>query len=724
MFKFYIALASFLLFSSISVAQAAKEKELQNKFWDTGDPLKNVVEVPEKWNGESGVILYLEEFYEYTNNGKKMYNPSYFHQRVKLLDKAAVESFSEFTFEKNKQVGAGFINYFQEETTIGIKIIKPDGEEIILDIDAETVTQDEENKVAIPNLEVGDIIDLFIYEDDYLRSFSGTHIYEPEEKILSTKYPILYRKLDVIVENDYFLNMESYNGAPQIKEIPTDKKSTRRYSLEASDIERSDFPRWFYPLTELPAIKFQVTFALKAKNEAAAAVFLSENDAERKSGVTKEEIIEYYGDRFDTDSKSAVKDVLRYLEEKGIMDRREQMVQGLYYIRHMSFNRFIELYMARDNQIRYSAMPCDTDYVILNENRFVNYMAGLAKQLDIDYDVIVATSDYNGPIDQLLLRSNVSYGLRFNFPDPLYFFNLSPHVQADFFPENLEGTKVYKMSVEKNRKLEAVTFDVMPTTSAEVNKSAEKIVIEFMDDFKKVAMNRNLQFTGHFKTRELSRRLFFGDFLSEEFTHYGTKNFYNCRNRQGKSDEEAQQKMEALLATYKKQKEESIQEVVSSNFDIKIEDYIYEIEDAARYSEDPLSINDSFSLSDEFVKKAGPNYLVEVGKFIGGQVQIEEDEKERELGVYLDHAKTYEYVVDIKIPEGYEVVGLEKLQKNVSNPTGAFISTATIANGILSYTTKKMYAKRTYSAAEWSQMISWLQAAYDFSQEKVMFKKM
>ncbi len=723
MIKYYFALLGILCATTVITAQSKKEIELREQFWESQDSKKTVVDVPEKWKDESAVILYREENFEYTNNGKKMYNPSYFHQRVKLQDKASVENFSEFSFEKNRQVGAGFINFYQEETIIGIKIIKPNGEEVILDIDAETVTQDEENKVAIPNLEVGDIIDIFIYEDDYLRSFSGTHIYEPEEKVLSTNYPILYRKLDVTVENDYFLNMESYNGAPQIKEIETGKKSTRRFSLEASDIEKSDFPRWFYPLTELPALKFQVTFALKARNEAAASVFLSEKDAERKTGVTKEEIIEYYGDRFDIDSKSTVKDVVRYLEEKGITDKREQMVQGLYYIRHMSFNRFIELYIARDNQIRFYAVPCDKDYVILSENRFVNYMAGLAKQLGIDYDVIVATADYNGPIEDLLLRSNVSYGLRFNFADPLYFFNLSPHVQADFFPENLEGTKVYKMGVEKNRKLDEVTFDVLPVTTAEENKSVEKINIEFKDDFKTLNLRRNLKFTGHFKTKELTRRLFFGDFLDEEFEHYKTKHFYDCRKRQGKSDAGAQQKMEALMTSYKEEKEKDLEEVVSSNFEVKIKDYTYTVENSARYSNEALSINDSFTINDEFVKKAGPNFLIEVGKFIGGQIQIEDNEVDRNLGVYLNYAKTFEYEVEIAIPEGYEVVGLEKLQKNVSNDTGSFISNAKVEDAVLKYSTKKIYAKRTYTASEWSQMLPWLKAAYDFSQEKVMFKK-
>ncbi len=723
MLKYIFLAVSLLICSNVATAQSKEELELQKQFWGTEDNQKNIVEVPEKWLGESAVILYRDEYYKFTNNGKKMYNPSYFHQRVKLLDKSAVEDFSEYSFEKNSKVGAGFVNFSKDETTVGIKILKLDGEEIIVDIDAETVAQDDENKIAIPNLEVGDIVDLYVYEDDYLRSFSGTHIYPPVERVLSSDYPIVYSRVAVEVENDYFLNMESYNGAPKIKEEETDRKSTKRYVLEASDLDKSEFPRWFYPLTELPALKFQVTFALKFRNQLGAKVFLSEDDAERKTKVTNEEIIEYYGNRFNTSKGSKVRDVVNYLEDKGITDKRKQIEEALYYVRHKSYNRFIELVIARDNEVRYYPELCDSEYVILDEDTFVNYFAGLAKRLEIDFDIIVATEDYNGPIDDLLLRSNVSYGLRFNFDEPLYLFSLSPHVQADFFPKNLEGTKVYQLNIVKNRKIEDVSFDVLPVTAASENSSSEVVNIAFEDNFKKIIVDRVQSYTGHFKNDEIDDRLVFVDYLDEEFNRFETKHFYHCKKRQNKSDAEAQSKMEAFYASFREKKEEKIKENVGAGYDVEIEDYSYELVNTGRYSKDPLTIGDHFTISNEFVKKAGPNFLVEVGKFIGGQVQLKEEELVRTKGIYLDHAKTFNYEVNITIPDGYEVVGLDKLQRNTVNDTGRFVAVATIEDGILKYRTTKTYAKRNYPASDWLKMTSWLNEAYDFSQEKVMFRK-
>ncbi len=714
----------FLFLLTITFAQTKEEIELREMFWDTKETNKNIIEIPEKWKSESAVILYKEEYFKFTNNGKKMYSPSFLHQRVKLLDKAAVEGFSEFEYNKDQKIGYGFYNYFKENTTLGIKIIKANGEEVILDIDAETIKQDEGNKIAIPGLEVGDIIDMYVYEDDYLRSFTGSHIYDPVEKTLSSRYPILYSKLSVEVENDYFLNMESYNGAPKIKEVATDKRRTRRYEMVGTNIDKSDFPRWFYPLLELPAIKFQVTFALKAKNEVSAKVFLSEDDAARKSNVTKDEIIEYYGNRFGADTRKEVKQVLNYLKQNGITNKREQMVKGLYYIRHMSYNRFIELLVASENNISNFAMPCDEDYIILNDDTFVNYMAGLAKQLEINYDIIVATPIYNGSIENLLLRSNVSYGLRFNFSEPLYFFDLTAHVQAEYFSKYLEGTKIYVMNVKKDRKIESVSLDILPTTTAEENTTTESVKVEISDDFKTFSVERNLKFTGHFKTYEIDNRVFFGDYLDEEFEYYNTKHFYNCGKKQKKSFKEIEDKINAVMETYRENREKNMEERVASGFDVKIDDYSSQVINTSRYNNKPLEIEDKFTISDEFVKKAGPNYIVEVGRFISGQIKLEDDELERDSDVYMNYAKMFSYNIEIKIPEGYEVVGLDKLNKSIENNTGGFTSKALIENGILKYSTTKVYQKGKYSSSEWTEMIPWLKEAYDFSQEKVMFKKM
>ncbi len=101
-------------------------------------------------------------------------------------------------------------------------------------------------------------------------------------------------KLYLESENDFFINFKSLNGAAELKEIPTDKRNFRRYELNASDIEKKDFPMWFYPLVEVPSVKFQVYFARSGKFEDRTVAFLSKQEKDIKTSVNKEEILELY----------------------------------------------------------------------------------------------------------------------------------------------------------------------------------------------------------------------------------------------------------------------------------------------------------------------------------------------------------------------------------------------------------------------------------------------
>ncbi len=711
-----------LLVTMVTLAQSKQELELRDTFWNTTIKEAHVNEVPEKWNSESAVILYKNAFYGFTNNGKRMYNPSYIHYRTKLQDLAALEAYATFSFKADDKSSVLWSTFSKETTTVGIKVIKPDGTENIVDVDAEAVSQDQEKRIAIPSLEIGDILDIFIYEDSFQKSWSGTYVYPAVERVISQRQPQVYSRIAIEVENDYFLNMQSYNGAPDIKEEETDKRSTRRYVLETRDVEKSDFPRWSYPLVDLPSLKFQVTFALKSRNEESVGVFLAEKDAERKSEVTKEEILAYYEGRFAAYKKS-IRDAVRYVEEKGITDKREKMVEAFYYARHFYFNKFIELAIASQEGISQYNPPCDGDLFSLDPEDITNYMAGLAREFEIDYDVVVATADYNGSIDDLLIRSNVSKGIRLNFEEPLYIFNLSPHAQLNQFPFNLEGTKVYTISVKKARRLDEVTTDFLPISEADDNLSYEKLSVEINDSFDGFSIDRNIEYSGQFKIEELSRWVFFGDFLKEEFEKYGTKNFYNCKSRQKNFQKEIEAKMNAVMLTARKSREEYLATVVGNTYELAVKDYEYKPVKTARYSSDPLIIEDNFTMGDDFINKAGKNYIINVGKFIGGQVQIGKDEIARTTEAHIDYAKTFKYEVAIKIPEGYSVVGIEKLQRDVTNETGSFKSNAGIEDGILTFTTSKKYAKRNFSPSDWPKMLSWLEEAYDFSQAKILFKK-
>jgi hypothetical protein len=96
--------------------------------------------------------------------------------------------------------------------------------------------------------------------------------------------------------------------------------------------------------------------------------------------------------------------------------------------------------------------------------------------------------------------------------------------------------------------------------------------------------------------------------------------------------------------------------------------------------------------------------------------------KEKE-DVYMPYARTFIYTINILIPGGFEVKGLEKFNVNVTNSTGGFISTANVEGNKVVIKTKKYYAHNFEKAANWKDMTAFLEASYNFTQQKLLFKK-
>jgi hypothetical protein len=122
-------------------------------------------------------------------------------------------------------------------------------------------------------------------------------------------------------------------------------------------------------------------------------------------------------------------------------------------------------------------------------------------------------------------------------------------------------------------------------------------------------------------------------------------------------------------------------------------------------------------------KKAGPNIIFEIGKFIGKQTEVEEKQKERSVDIYMDYPRMFTQEIVFTVPAGYSVEGIESLNKTVESDAGGFISTAQLSGSTLTIKTKKYYTKNTYPAADWPKITAFLNAAVDFYGVKILLKK-
>ncbi|MBR9914460.1 MAG: DUF3857 domain-containing protein [Algicola sp.] len=714
-----------LLITLSSISQSKEALEAKAFFWGANDAYKNATEIPEEWLNESAVIIYKNENYDFHKFGKNVTYTTSIRKRFKLLDKAALEEFSEFSFRKRFYSSKGQISWLARKgnTLVGIKIVKPDGTEIEIDVDKEAVEVDGETKLAISNLEVGDIIDYYYYKRE---PFKSTYAFgfDPVEKPLAEDYPIMEYKLFFETENDFFINFNSFNGAPDLKEIPTEKRNMRRYELTENNIPKSEYTRWFYPLVELPSYKFQVYFARSGKFEDRALAFLPEKEDIIKTKVSKEEVLDLYDKRFKPDGD--VGDVKDYFKNKIFNNDSEKVKAAYYYMRHYYLTRYIEAFYAKEASIApYSFMVYGNDVIFIqNQKQFVRHFTEFLKRQKIDYDIVVGKKRYDGTMDELLIEKNVEVLIKVNTTTPLYAKFFSPHTNINEFSPLMEGTDVFLLSSEKTKRIiDVVENGKLPSSTYNDNETKKVVTVTLNDDFSGVAIESVNSYKGHEKTDQLYDRLIFSDYVYEDYKKYETETWIDLVRKKHK--EKYQTEINALIDKLKTKQKESFENATKGEYGVEnIEDYTFNINENGRFSfDDYFTFTESFSAKDGLIKKAGPNVIVEIGQLIGGQIDLNEKERQRTADIHMPYPRSFNYTIKLNIPIGYTVSGLENLTKNVDNETGAFISSATMEGNQLIVKTSKQYKHNFEPKENWNKMIAFLDEAHQFTEEKILLKK-
>lgn len=705
-----------LLLCSFSYAQ--NKAEIKEFFWGKNDDHKNVTTVPDKWKGESAVILFKKDYYNFHKFGKSVTYTSAVRKRIKLLDANAVEKFSEFSFAERFYTNKGF-SMKRGTTTVGIKIVKSDGKEQEVDVDKEAKDIDNTKKIAIANLEIGDIIDFYYYTVEPFRSFYETG-FDPVENTLGDIYPTVEMKLLFETENDFFINFNTYNGAPELKEI-YNKGGERKYELVAKDIEKNEFPIWFYPAVELPFYKFQVYFARSARFEAGAEAFLSEKESVIKKTVTKDDVFKYYNYKFKP--YGDISEINAFVKSKTFASDEEKVREVYYYTRHVYFTKYVEAFVANETNIFYALDLYKDPVFIKSEEQFINHFMNFLKKNEINYDIIIGTARFNGPIKDLLIEKNVTLLLKVNTKTPIYLEFFSPFSSADQFNYNLENTEAYALQVSKGKKIVDAENTTLPKTTSADNATKTVTKISLESNLTDLKVTRLSSFFGHFKESEQGGKLEFYDYVNEDYAKYGTTPLMDLvRNK--KKKEQYQKEFAALIDKIKQKKEEELKKTVSQEFEFEIEDVDFEIKNTGRYgSNQPFSFEEKFVIKNNLIKKAGDNYIFEIGKMLTDQIDIDKKQKDRVNNVYMSFPRSFDNEFIFEIPAGYTVMGIEKLNKKVENETGKFISSASISGNQLTVKTLKEYKNYFEPNSNWIKMVSFLDAAYQFTQEKILLKK-
>ena len=713
-----------------------------------------ITAVPEKWKNESAVIIGMKEEYLFKRQvarGKTTAGVNikeYVHKRIKLQDKNAVEKFSTFYYVT--MGGDGKAEY---------KVIKPDGKEVAIDM--KSAIEEEQDvpdiykpiyyklkfksmKIAIPDLEIGDIIDYTINSTlDWDMKTEGIN-FTPFIFSLSNNYPTLYQQYRFTMANGMKVKYRSYNGAPNLKFDPKasvygERETYLSYFFLDKDRDKSADERWSYELRNTPSVKFRVVFLDFDADDRS----LGEATVDR-SGLDIEKVYKgYVGAALynTTVVASLVAYTTQYISKKkadGILKTDADIVKDSYYCLRKVFLEMyykgpvhsdLEKYFTGKKlykkilkaEAKEEKKEDKQDEIRMNAVTFCTAFRGALKTQGIESELFVYVPRKLGTWRDAIFMEELDFVMRIKLKDKAYYLEAINNFDAFGTPhsylENAEGYSIRYDEVDSYYKVS------VPTTPAVANLSREEYNVNFTDAMDIINVERTSSYTGSQKSDVIGKANLDREYLNKDFEKY-----YAEPLTKSKKNETVTPVNNKYVYAEKddqvKERKDLFEKVLKSD-DLDVDKYndFELLQDGRSGDSAMLKYKEKFSLK-KLISKAGKNYIFEAGKLIGGQLKLEPDElKERKTDIWIPSAITIENTITVNIPEGYTVDGLQDLNMNIDNTSGTFISTTAVTGNKLLITTKKIY-KNTFDKKEaWPNYIAFLEPAYKLSQAKVVLKK-
>lgn len=674
--------------------------------WDDPDTDFAVSAIPEKWKEESGIIIAQKTRFSFDKDANKLAVYEITRRRIKLNDRDAVNSYSSVYF----RIGSS-------SDGAGIKIIKANGS--IIDVSLRNAVYVEDNddvpstftpyigkastyydksksrvifyKVAIPDLDPGDIIDYgtIFYDDNTVKKMSFIE-FDPIYFVCTREYPVISQKFEIDTDDKSFVNFKSTMGAPLFKETGN---SNADYLWEDRNREKLSDTRWVNRYLELPMVKFQFVFS---RSENRSDLFIGDK-GELKQNITPQELAKKMNILYNKLDGSYYYSMAKaYLKQIGYADMREDdFIQKSYYIlRHMSH------YKANGFSSELFA-SCFTQCLDLRK---------------IPYELIVTSPNNLTKPENIIFRTEPEWIVKVK---DKYVFNATVFSNPFEFREEFMNTPAYIISLGKNPTATPIT---LPATKPEDNVTTNTITAAIDTATRNMVITHQKTATGMSKNFYNVQALAYTPALDEDHRSYGGEDDLRATLK-GDALEKYEEKLRERKKEDKTRKLEYMKGSLSEDFD-NIESYSeFTLNaDGRTWRKQELNYTNKYQLSD-MIKFAGNNLLVNVPGLIGQQLFVSTDERKREVDAYMGFPRSLRNVINFTIPEGYKAVGLQNLNMNIDNETGTFAVQASVEGNTLTILVKKLYKQVTVKKENWHQLLQMLDAAFNFSQKKILLKK-
>lgn len=697
--------------------------------WAWDKPEFKEYELPAGYDNESAVILVRHQHIEATSKNRFRMNALLFgdtnrelfytnidRRMVKINDLSALTGFSELSFREETKI-TGYMRSNKLKTIVGARVIKPDGRivEVAIDDEAVAVTEgkkekDALKKVAIPGLQVGDILDYFICDEMELETYNVP----PETFTFFAQYPVLNYSIRCEFGNKLTVEYRSVNGAPEMRSTVD---ANNNYILEAEaqnlmKVSALDEMRWISPYRSLPMIRMYVL------NNSSKLIYKSPNA--RKSGVY--ENLPY--DEYLNDSKAVLAAQENQMFWMKDIHKKVKKTVSEYIQRQPSMN---------DEQLAvllYDALRFHwpNNYSNFPRSKFVVKLQQLFKEHNIKHRLLFVTSRFGAHKDEVVSDDDILTGLLAN--DRQLFFFINGYKYAGEIPPAYQGetaatVEVVKYAMNKKYGIEGnVGQYEIPGSEAADNLLVSRLEVNFpIDNPQELTIRRNLKCTGNMKEDYWSLILY-EDWDKAMREDLGIEQTLIEELQEDKSTRKRVDEYISVLENRKKEQKDNVELELTAYHGqkpAKITDYSF---DAIGTTADRPALDYTVSYTlDGLVKSAGDNLVLEIGKLIGQQWEPDELDEKRNMDAYLPTPLRLNYEIEIEVPQGYTVEELDALVSAYSNDCGGFYADYKLENSTLFVSVNKVYEKSYVPIDQWNEMLMIAKKANDFQAKTIVLKK-
>lgn len=719
--------------------QRLKEKQSLSEF-ETNDSFFELKNVPEKWKNRSAVIL--AERAEL--NGYPGFPPSVsgkIRRQIKLLDKAAVEKFGTFEFEDGNGLRTA------------IRIHKPNGK--VVDVDMKTAIGqpeqvrtvkfslypnylfkgNEEKKIALSGLEIGDVIDIISEYTEVLRDGTmAPWCTEVMEVPFSYDYPVVAKEF-LIKTTGGAMTAIPVNGAPELKQMPKEKR-TYVYLAKAEMLEDDtlEVPYSFKHHTQ-PYLKVQACWFPKSYQSPEVH---GENNGPIQQKIEDKQLNEaaYFAldRRINNDVQGSGKTTFYYYSKdllaKGYAKKYRSWLNSV-------FEKDADLIKVADAlyyKIRFDFFYGDYSEKVnlLNDEMFAGIMIATLREYDEKAKVFlaIAPSKSKTPRQYLASMQEVYWMTYVEHKGKTKFYlPIDQHRVPEDQIWKLSGVEAQLVPVQENSKPASQTVykkATIPSSNSEENEEVHVMDIKLVE-------NNLLSIENKTTAKGMSRFVYQDYYLSNmDFSKEELKWINKLQRSNGKdvpaqaaSTARKRKQGEAVTAFDMKENERKQQQVIEERLSGKYKLHKYnafEVTEAGRFSNKPVIEFTEKYIIDEGITKAGNNLVFQAGLLIGKFDKLELG-AERKYPIVYDFPATNRWEFRFTVPAGYKVEGVESLNTEVSNASGRFKASAVLEGTVLKINVEQLYLNADLPASGWADFVKFINAASDFNQKKVVLKK-